>query len=274
MKYVAFLDVLGFKDKLKSISQHDAKLFIEGFSSTVYSIFQNSNGQVNGFIVSDSVVLHTNDTTDKSLFSLISIVDEICKAEFSENGILIRGAVAKGEFDKIPAVELPELRKQLIVGQAYVDAYKLEGSLKSIGINLSNTVYQDMENSRMDYNVIEERVCDITHYLLRYLTIDYLLVENNLKRFIDLAKKSEWLPHYYNAIYFAMKNEKNDKQIDQVFFNIQNVVCENRPGENWRDIDIFIKNAFVSDVIENFKKRFLRYIRQSLFANCFFQNNQ
>ncbi len=32
----------------------------------------------------------------------------------------MRGAIAKGEFDNIPAVELPKLQKQLIVGTAYV----------------------------------------------------------------------------------------------------------------------------------------------------------
>lgn len=85
------------------------------------------------------------------------MIKEICRSEFTENGILIRGAIAKGEFDKIPATELPKLQKQLIVGQAYVDAYLLENSVKVIGINLSKEVYQDIRNANISYDIFEEK---------------------------------------------------------------------------------------------------------------------
>ena len=49
MKYVAFLDILGFKNKLKQLPQNEAKGFIGDFSSTVYSIFQWQLGKINGF---------------------------------------------------------------------------------------------------------------------------------------------------------------------------------------------------------------------------------
>ena len=264
MKYVAFLDILGFKNKLKKMAQHDAKWFIGGFSSTVYSVFQRFNKEVNGFIVSDSVILHTNNVSVQALSELMKIVDEICKKEFSENGILIRGAIAKGEFDTIPATELPKLQKQLIVGQAYVDAYRLEGDLKNIGINLSQEVYQDFQNCNSDINILDERIKDTAHYVFRYLTIDFLLNEDNLRRFVELATESEWLPHYYNALYFAMKRETNDKKIEQVFSNIQNIIRGSEPGENWRKLDQFIKNAFVSEVIDDYQTRFLKHIRQRL----------
>lgn len=50
MKYVAFLDILGFKNKLKQLPQNEAKGFIGDFSSTVYSIFQWQLGKINGYI--------------------------------------------------------------------------------------------------------------------------------------------------------------------------------------------------------------------------------
>ncbi len=62
-KYVAFLDILGFKNKLKRISQENAKNYIKAFSTTIYKIFQYNNQlnsrKINGFIVSDSVILYT-----------------------------------------------------------------------------------------------------------------------------------------------------------------------------------------------------------------------
>ena len=46
MKYVAFLDILGFKSKLKKLSQIEAKNYIGNFSATVYSLFQNINNGI------------------------------------------------------------------------------------------------------------------------------------------------------------------------------------------------------------------------------------
>lgn len=89
-------------------------------------------------------------------------------------------------------------------------------------------------------------------------------MKKNLKRFIKLANESGWLPHYYNTIYFAMKLEKNDNKIEQVFLNIQKQVCDEKPSENWRDLDLYIKNSFADGVIDEYKTRFLKHIRKGL----------
>ena len=267
-KYVAFLDILGFKNKLKEFSQENAKNYIKAFSTTIYKIFQYNNQlnsrKINGFIVSDSVILYTSNVSNKILNELIHIVEEICREEFSQNGIIMRGAIAKGEFDNIPAVELPKLQKQLIVGTAYVEAYLLESVVKTIGINLSKVVYEDLINCDLSINIIEERIDGEIYYVFRYITLDFLLDEKNLKRFIKLANESGWLPHYYNTIYFAMKLEKNDNKIEQVFLNIQKQVCDEKPSENWRDLDLYIKNSFADGVIDEYKTRFLKHIRKCL----------
>ncbi len=264
MKYVAFLDILGFKNKLKSISQSDAKNFIESFSSTVYDIFQCQSQKLNGYIVSDSIILHTEDTQEISLNALVQAVVSICKNEFSQNGILIRGAIAKGEFDDIPAKNLPHLKKRLMVGQAYIDAYLLEGSVKAIGINLSEEVYNDLRNYNIDANIIEEKTVKSTYYILRYITLDFLLSESNMVRFIQLASSANWLPHYYNALYFALKREKSSKKVDDLFHRLLSIVCEEDPSTNWRAIDTFIKNSFQNDVLDDYQTRFLKYIRNHI----------
>lgn len=267
-KYVAFLDILGFKNKLKEFSQENAKNYIKAFSTTIYKIFQYNNQlnsrKINGFIVSDSVILYTSNVSNKILNELIHIVEEICREEFSQNGIIMRGAIAKGEFDNIPAVELPKLQKQLIVGSAYVEAYLLESAVKTIGINLSKVVYEDLINCDLSINIIEERIDGKIYYVFQYMTLDFLMNKTNMQRFIALAKESKWLPHYYNTVYFAMKSQNNNKKIKQVFINIQNLVCDNKPKENWRDLDLFIKNTFAEGVIDEYKTRFLKYIRQKL----------
>lgn len=100
--------------------------------------------------------------------------------------------------------------------------------------------------------------------ILRYITIDYLLDENNIRQFVKLASEANWLPHYYNALYFALKKEKNDKKVEQVFMNITHLVCDEKPSENWRLLDVFIKNSFQEDVLDDYQTRFLKYIRRHL----------
>lgn len=268
MKYVAFLDILGFKNKLRELKQNKARTFIGNFSGTIFDIFnsQNFRDKINGYIVSDSLILYSNDIERESLYKLIELISKICKSEFTQNGILMRGAIAKGEFDKVPAIELPELQKQLIVGQAYVDAYLLEDSVKVIGINLSKEVYDDILDMNITMDVIEEKIDKQTCYLFRYIDSDFLLYKENMEQFVKLAMKSKWLPHYYNAIYFVIKNETNDRNVEQIFVNIENLICDNRPNGKWHELDSYIKNVFADGVIDDFKTRFLEHIRKKLFT--------
>ena len=119
MKYVAFLDILGFKNTLKTLGQERSIEYIENYSRIVYQVLsrynrneerQNTEKKINGFVVSDSVVLYTNDAMKESLSDLLNIIVDLCREEFGRNSILIRRAIAKGEFNKIPAVELKNLQ--------------------------------------------------------------------------------------------------------------------------------------------------------------------
>ena len=267
MKYVAFLDILGFKQMLKAMDQNNATEFISDFSRTAYLEWEKLNPCfLNGYIVSDSFIIYSNNLSEDALNELLHLTDNICKSEFSENSILIRSAIAKGGFDKLEAKELNTLKKGLIVGQAYVDAYLLESTVKVPGIILSEQVYEDVQNiSEFSNSIFEDKASERTSYIFRYLSSDYLLREDRLIKFVKLAQKSGWLPYYYNAIYFALKNENNNNKVDQVFENILCIVCSKHPKENWKDIDTFISNSFDKNVINAFQKRLLRFLRQKLF---------
>ena len=56
MKYVAFLDILGFKNKLNTFKTHNQAInYISKFSSIVYKEFKNlrETNSIKGYIVSD-----------------------------------------------------------------------------------------------------------------------------------------------------------------------------------------------------------------------------
>lgn len=260
-KYVAFLDILGFKEKLKKLSQEDAKSFIERFSTTAFNQWKNINPSlVEGYIVSDSFILYTHDTSVQSVFQLLQLVKRICQREFTENGILIRGAIAKGEFDRIEAREIPSLRKGLIVGQAYVDAYLMEGSIKTAGIALTNEVFQDVEAYAYPIDCFKENADGKEVCVMRYFNFDFLNEPKNVINFTNLAISAGWLPHYYNTLYWALVNEKPNKAID-LFNSIVNCINNGNPGENWRSLDEFIKGAFNGEVNTHFQTRFLAFLR-------------
>lgn len=267
MKYVAFLDVLGFKSKLATLSQYEAAEFIGNFSTTAFRQWEHEKiSNLNGYIVSDSFIIYSNDTSTESLNELIRVVANICKKEFAQNSILLRGAIAKGPFEKLEAREISTLQKGLIVGQAYVDAYLLEGTVKTTGVVLSTEVYEDILNIGVyAEDLFRETIEKKEHYILRYLTLDFLLEQDNLNSFVKLASESKWLPHYYNTLYFSLKREKNEKKVNQMFINLLELISKGFPNENWRNVDLFIKNAFDTDVIIQFQIRFLKYIRQKLF---------
>ena len=245
----------------------EARQFIGTFSATAYAVWRDLNPtHLKGYIVSDSFIIYSFDTSDAALNELTHTIDKICKVEFSSNSILIRGAIAKGEFDKLVAREMSTLEKGLIVGQAYIDAYLLEGTVKTTGIILSEDVYQDLLNiGGFDQNLLVESVDSVKYYLLRYVTLDYLLEMESLEKFAKLANSSGWLPHYYNSLYFAFKNETNDKKIHQVFTNLFNAVSKENPSENWREIDTFIRNSFDKNVLPNFQTRFLKFLRKKIY---------
>lgn len=265
MKYVLFLDILGFKDRLKGLSQKNAKELVSRFSSTIYDEWKDNEKckrSLEGYIVSDSLIINTQDTSLQSLNDLLDVAKALCQKVFSQNEVLLRGAIAKGEYDKIAANELSTLCKNLFVGQAYVDAYLLEGSVKTLGIVLSKEVFEELENSgRKDLSVYDEKINGDKKCILIYMELEYLLEQQNLSKLIKLAIKSNWLPHYYNTIYISMKKDYSTKT-DVLFNRILDILKNTENG--WRDLDKFICNAFDKEVNGDFQKRFLRFIRNKL----------
>lgn len=283
MKYVVFLDILGFKNMIDALNQVDAEQFIKRFSKTVYEMFNDRNfellSKINGYIVSDSIILYTNNTKKESLIDLLNLTLKICRTEFVENGVLIRGGIAKGEFSKLKVTEIDQLGKTLIIGQAYVNAYQLESSTKVIGANLSEAVYNDIlkydikldNKENNDFNtkayITKYKDKKAIYYLLKYIDLNFLLEANNLRQFVIIANKSKWLQHYYNALYFSIQNEQSDTKKEELFIKIEALITKDNLNTDWRMLNLFIENAFSDGVIKNFKDIFLKHIRNQLLSN-------
>lgn len=250
MRYVAFLDILGFKETLKNLEHNEAIKYIKDFASIVYNKFTRIESDLNikGYIFSDSIILYTKDSKNESLIALINLIRDICRAEFEVNKVLLRGGLTRGAFDKVPASELDALEKGLIVGTAFVDAYILESSAKVIGITISDDVKDDMFRNNIYSNF---------NNLLNYVDIDFLFKNNNLREFIKLAFNSNWLPHYYNTLYFAIKNEHNSNKVEKLFSEIKKIL---ETLDSNRDlVRTFFQKGFSENVEEDFKSILQKY---------------
>ena len=142
----------------------------------------------------------------------------------------------------------------------------MEDSFKAMGIALSEDVYNDMDILQICTNVTcEKKDSNTSLRMLKYLSLDFLLEETNLQKFVDLARKSKWLPHYYNTLGVAFMGERNEKKVSQIFTNIIDIIAQGDPSANWKHIDEFVENAFNEEVLNTFKKRFLRFLRKKIF---------
>lgn len=229
MRYVAFLDILGFKSKLEDFEHTEAIHFVKGFASTVYKNFKllETSNNIKGYLISDSLILYSTDIEKSSLIALLNLIEKICKSLFRDHEIFIRGAITRGDFDKVPASPIDKLEKGLIVGQAYVEALSLEGVAHVIGTIASKDVVDDI----LKYKVKLDRLFKINTnmmvsttsnrqnesedcYLLNYFDIDFLLENDNLSKFINNTTKYKKVSHYKNTLTLVVENERDKDKIN------------------------------------------------------------
>ncbi len=270
MKYVSYVDTLGFKNKISMLSQDKAIEFISNFNSRIYRLWEslgyNSDTSISGRTFSDSILVHTTDNTDQSLSKLLEFLVRIYRISLTECGLPLRGGITVGEFDDIPMKEFRNLRKGLVVGKAFIDAFILEANA---GIKGSKIVFRQEVNLKIN-NISKKYITkplrkDTSNrniYELKWADIVYL-VENdyqNLDKFVDLATDSRWLDHYYQTLETFLINERSEDKNDVY----QRLIDYIEKKYKFNDFDCFIENFMKSSCSQNLKRSFLKFIREKL----------
>lgn len=147
--YVAFLDVLGFKQLVYSKKKEDKKK-IELYLKTVCEALDDlkkipSKRDIGSIVISDSIILTVpfGNSRDDHIFNLRQLCIAILSLQNKLLGkdIWIRGAISCGDahFDS---------RNKQIVGSAYVDAYLLEEKIaKYPRVILDNRIIKELKCS-------------------------------------------------------------------------------------------------------------------------------
>lgn len=267
-KYVSFIDILGFKEFVKESKQEKAKECIGEFSQLVYDEWGRQNfsndSSLSGLVVSDCVVVYTEDCSPDNLKKLLVFLANVFQKSAFQHGFLLRASVTKGEFDRIPSFSHDNLSKSLIVGQAYIDAFLLEGMFKGSLIVYGEQINEDLcEIETLPYasSIIDPKN-DPKYYCLHWGSLSDLLQEEHLDHFIQLAINSKWLPHYYQTLYmFLSKSSNNEKQeaIEEIW------KCIRKKDNNYlSSSDLFIQNAFSAEVGYKMQRIMAKFLRDKV----------
>ncbi len=131
-KFVLYLDIMGFKDRVNKSEIEDLKqqlLLFKTKNNKLKPLLEGSKTNeklIDMAQFSDSIVLVTRDSTEDDL-NRISKAAAILMQTALETSFALRGAIAKGQM-------VFDTNNQLFFGKALVDAYLLEEELCYYGV--------------------------------------------------------------------------------------------------------------------------------------------
>lgn len=139
-RFVVFLDILGFKDRVARTNHNKLLTQLSDFNKGIVGCigkYNNTDIQLAQF--SDSIVLFSNDITAKSLKAISEVTRGIMQIAINQQ-IPIKGAIAQGQITC-------DTSKQLFFGQALIDAYLLEENIYYYGILAHHSIESTITKS-------------------------------------------------------------------------------------------------------------------------------
>lgn len=142
-KFVVFLDIMGFKDRVMRTKHEKLKEELKQLSNSIVEVLESKNEGITCIQFSDSIILFTVNNSDSQLESLVSVSCLIMQRAI-ELGFAMKGAMAKGEITCDKA-------KNVYFGQAQIDAYLLEENVWYYGIVVHHSAQSDVEKINKNY---------------------------------------------------------------------------------------------------------------------------
>lgn len=192
--YVAFLDILGFKELLRNASCDEIHSIFDLLHKKSHGRYNLNDVEIKAFehihhmILSDSIIIYIESDIEDAFASLVRICN---KLQYSlanrENPILLRGGIAVGELF---------FEDDIIYGEGLSKAYLLESKLakyprivftgETLFIGLKNTKYMlaDMEGLVTSYNEDDDAL-----YYINYLQSLFLETDETVQYYDRLKEK-------------------------------------------------------------------------------------
>ncbi|HLP53445.1 MAG TPA: hypothetical protein VK151_00370 [Fluviicola sp.] len=164
-KYIALLDILGFKDLIENNTHEEVVKLFDNFriylqmalakqKSTVdrlgRSVYDVSNSRINSIIISDTLIFWTNDNDPEDFFELIDCLQRFMVFCHNQAKIFLRGGITYGDFhyDNTGTIIKPNdsiMMHPLIVGKALVSAHLIETKLQFAGCIIDQNAIEQVK---------------------------------------------------------------------------------------------------------------------------------
>lgn len=232
--YVAFLDVLGFKEMVFSEELDKINLYIDSIEKAINylkSIQVKQELEIGYIVISDSIIIYikhgANRAENIERLRNLCIAIGFLQVTLAVKGIWLRGAISSDDvyFNS---------EKNQVIGKAYIEAYLLEEKFVSNPqIILDNSIIKKLEfNSSKDLiDVINEKENGYLQYDNCGKTILYEWTEeSNLEK--DFIQKEFPLFIDYLALLFnpSMKTDISNRKreiICMLIESIENIIYSN-----------------------------------------------
>ena len=172
-RFVAFLDIMGFKDMVSRKKHADIYNMLNSISKVSEEIakqpkFASKNIYITTF--SDSIVIFSKDDTQWSLQQFVTAVTDMF-ANMIFKSIPVKGACAHGEISV-------NQKRAIFFGQPQIDAFLLQEDVNYYGIVCHNSYDKYLDDSKdektkiyLNYRLKTKlKSGDITHYNLDWFT--------------------------------------------------------------------------------------------------------
>ncbi|EEK14937.1 hypothetical protein CAPGI0001_1353 [Capnocytophaga gingivalis ATCC 33624] len=224
--YCAFLDILGYKEKLNQFFQNKYNLyerFKRAMSSAGAKIGKEYPSGINTYAFSDSIII-TAPQKENNLILLIDYVSAIV-AYFSYEGLFIRGGISSGklmEDREIPflasegLVKAYELEKQAIYPMIVVDNELIQNNLDPNSPTLKKYIIKNGNRYIVNHvRYIINESANNEQEAAKELD-EMIRTKNNIKD-PKVKEKHNWLINYY--LWFIEESNKKFSKFNQSLFS-------------------------------------------------------
>lgn len=188
-KYLAFLDILGFKNLVKNNSLENLQELYErsirtGLTNAKVKPIELEDNKLNIMIVSDSIIVWGEHDSFNAFANLIVTVSFFLYA-FLEEGLPLRGAIV---YDELKVISIPEypgvfnFPSKNIIGKSLVTAYKLEEQQAFVSCIIESNCIKHFNSQRLEYGNVSG-IFDFKEMINLEFIIEYIPAINECKNY-------------------------------------------------------------------------------------------